>query len=404
MLHTADWHVGKRLGRFDRGDDHQAALDALIDLADAERVDLVLVAGDLFDRPAPGTTALGRVLDALERLARPTRPVVAIAGNHDSAELFDLLAPLVRDRHIHLLGEARDPAAGGAVDLRAGDAPVRIACVPFVRRGRVLDFARDHDAWGPDYGDRMRAIFARHRAHLASAPADAHRLLTAHLTVHGAVLRGGVRGERPLHLTDAYAAAPDAVAGEAIGYVALGHIHAPQSLDAVDAPCRYAGSPLALDFGEADEPKGAVIVELDDDDPRAATDVRFVPFTAGRPLVRARGRWDALDARDDLDDAYLDLTVETDGPDPGLADRARARFARVAHVRADYPRAEAAPSSAAEADAPQPWDARYAAFYRAQHGVDPEPALLDAFRAIAEAADAAADGGDPEEARAHASA
>ena len=95
ILHTADWHVGKKLSRFDRMDDHAAVLDEIVHIADAERVDLVLVAGDLFDRPFPPVEALRLVMDTLRRLASDARPVVAIAGNHDSAELFELLASLV---------------------------------------------------------------------------------------------------------------------------------------------------------------------------------------------------------------------------------------------------------------------------------------------------------------------
>ena len=108
ILHTADWHIGRRLGRHDRTEEMREALDEVARIADEERVDLVLVAGDVFDRAAPPVESLSLGLSALLRLARG-RPVVVVAGNHDAPELFDALAPLLRDRGVHVIGRIKAP-------------------------------------------------------------------------------------------------------------------------------------------------------------------------------------------------------------------------------------------------------------------------------------------------------
>ena len=125
---------------------------------------------------------------------------------------------------------------------------------------------------------------------------------------------GAPRGERELHMGAAYTAAEDAVP-PSVGYVAMGHVHAPQPVPHANVPAEYAGSLLQLDFGEAGEDKRAVIVDID---PPAPAVVRSVPLRAGRPLVQASGTWDEIVARDDLDECYLDLTVLAEGPDAGL--------------------------------------------------------------------------------------
>ena len=397
ILHTADWHAGKRLGRYDRSRDTAAALDAIVDIADREAVDLVVVAGDLFDRPQPPIDALRLVLATLRRLSGadkgpPTRPVVAIAGNHDSPDLFDVLAPLVAADGIHLVGTPKAPEDGGILRLEVGSDTAFVACIPFVREGRVVDFLDAPGAWRGAYATRMRelcqaydqALLARCSALRSSAPADTSivALVTAHFMVEGVLLPGGPRGERALHTSDAYAAPPDSF-GTGAAYVALGHIHLPQALPASRVPARYAGSPIPLDFGEAGEDKGIVIVDVDE---AGGAEARTVAIRAGRPLLRARGRFEALALRDDLAETFLDLTIETDGPDPGLATRAREAFPFLVKVRAAYPRTERrTPERRGRA-----WTELYADYVRAEHELEPDPDLLDAFRAILDDVDAAA--------------
>ena len=378
VLHTSDWHVGKRLERHDRMADHAAVIDEVAAIADAEKADLVLHSGDLFDRPLPPVDSLRLGLTGLVRLAAGGRPVVVVAGNHDSPELFDTLAPFLAPRGVHLVGHILPPDGGGvvAVDTAAGRALV--ACFPFLRSAQVVDFMAATDDWYKTYAGRVQMIAEAYGTALGgmAGTADATFLL-GHFMVGGVKIDlAGPRGERDLHIGQAYATTEAAIPST-LDYVALGHIHAPQPVPGARVPAEYAGSLLQLDFGESGEKKRVVLVETK---PGVPAKVRSIPLRTGRHLVRAAGSWDSLAARDDLDDSFLDLTVTADGPDPDLMDRARERFPLVVKVRAEYPRT-AAPR---RATAGRPWGELYSEYHLEAHTTPAESELLALFEEIRE--------------------
>lgn len=383
ILHTSDWHIGKHLGRYDRAVEFREALDEVLGIAEERAVDLVIVSGDLWDRSTPPTDALGDGIGALVRLAdNGRRPVVAIAGNHDSAELFEVLAPLVRPMGVHLVGQIKRPDGGGLLRLDTPSGTAAVACVPFLREGRVVDFMTESGKWYGEYKERLTGIFGAMGAALEPHAADAVTVLVAHATVNGATVRGREygRGERELHMGDTYTIDP---AGLPPGpqYIAMGHIHAPQRVPGAPGAAEYAGSLLPLDFGEAGETKRVVLVEAE---PRAPARVESVPLLASTrvPLIHATGTWEELLARrEELAGAYLDLTVNTLGPDPALASTAASTFERLVRVRADYPRAHERMSGRAG----RTWDELYGEFHEREHGEPPTEAVRAAFADLHEA-------------------
>lgn len=381
ILHTSDWHIGKRLERHDRMDEHRAAIDEVVSVADGESVDIVVHSGDLFDRPTPSPEVLKVALEGLVGLAAGgERPVVVVAGNHDSPELFETLAPYLGPFGVHLVGRIKAPEEGGVLSLPVGEARALIACFPFLRAAQTVDFMERADAWYGLYADRVRRLTERYSEALAAAagPADIS-VLVAHFMVGGVKVRTGVpRGERDLHIGEAYAATSQAVP-TSVDYVAMGHIHAPQPVPGAPVPAQYAGSLLQLDFGEAGEEKRVIIVEAE---PGVPAEVRSVPLAAGRRLVRVAGVWDEIAARDDLDDAFLDLTVQTEGPEPGLVDIARERFPHVVKVRAEYERIELEQRGGEG----RPLDELYGLYHEEAHASDATEGLLALFREISEEA------------------
>jgi exonuclease SbcD len=380
ILHTSDWHVGRRLGRHDRSGEFREVLGEVAALASEHDVDLVLVSGDVFDRPIPSVDALALGLEALENLARHA-PVVAVAGNHDSPELFDALAPFLHDhgRGIHLIGSIRRPDAGGLLGPDALGVRVVVACFPFLREGRVVDFMADAGRWYGQYADKVAELCgAYNRALVDAAGSDLVPVLVAHFMVGGVKVGGS---ERELHVGEAYSATAQAIpAGPQ--YVALGHIHAPQPVPASPVPAEYAGSLLPLDFGEAGERKRVVLVEAE---PGSLARVNSIPLASGRPLVKAEGTWEELEARtDELRDAYLDLTVKVGGPDPDLGRRAADAFPYLVNVRPRRP-AAGTPARPDPASRP-PDDALYSSFYEATEGEPPPDAALALFREVLEEA------------------
>jgi DNA repair protein SbcD/Mre11 len=382
ILHTSDWHLGKRLGRYDRSDEFAAALAEVARIADEHAVDLVMVSGDVWDRPIPPMDALTMGFDALLKLAT-RRPVVAVAGNHDSPELFEVLAPLLRPRNVFLVGDVKRPTGGALIGPDELGAPAVVAAFPFLREGRVVDFMLEAGTWYRAYADRVAAITAAYNeALVADAGSDAVPLLMAHFLVSGVRLdHSSPRGERELHMGDAYTATSQAIpAGPQ--YVAMGHIHAPQRVPGSPVPAEYAGSLLPLDFGEAGETKRVVIVDVA---PGQLATIESVPLVSGRPLVRVTGTWDDIEARaPELAGSFLELAVKSSGTDTTLAERARAAFPYLVKVRALRPAEDGERPGLAKGH--RSLDELYGDYYRREHEEDPPEDLLALLREVLEEA------------------
>jgi len=383
ILHTSDWHVGKRLGRHDRMDEYRQVLAEVERIADEREVDLVLVSGDVWDRPVPPMDAFTLGLETLQRLGE-RRPVVVVAGNHDSPELFEALAPLLRPFQVFLIGDVKRPDAGALLGPDELGVAAVVAGLPFLREGRVVDFMRDTGEWYRAYAERIAAIAGRYNDELmARAGADAVPILMAHFMVGGVrVDRSAPRGERELHMGDAYAATPQAIP-PGPQYVAMGHIHAPQTVPGAPVPAEYAGSLLSLDFGEAGETKRVVIVEAE---PGRLAVAETVPLAAGRRLARVSGTWDQIEARaDELTELFCDLTVTTSGTDTTLAERAREIFPYLVKIRASRP---ASATTERLVKGARTWEELYADYYRREHDEDAPAALRTLLRDVLEEADA----------------
>jgi DNA repair protein SbcD/Mre11 len=390
ILHTSDWHVGRRLGRHDRTAEFEAVLSEVAEIADARSVDLVIVSGDVFDRPVPPVDALTMGLGALLKLAEG-RTVIAVAGNHDSPDLFDALAPLLRNqgRGVHLVGSIRRPGDGGVLGPDVLGVPAAVACFPFLREGRVVDFMREAGEWYGAYAERVQHIAqAYNEALVAMTDGDIVPILTAHFMVGGVRVdgHGAPRGERELHMGQAYAATAQAIP-PGPQYVAMGHIHNPQPVPGAPVPAEYAGSLLALDFGEAGEVKRVAIVDVE---PGQLATVTSVPLRSGRELVRATGTWaELLERQAELADAYVDLTVRVGGLDTDLGRRAADAFPYLVNVRPLLPQAER-PARPDTAERPSD-ESMYVDHYRATAGEDPPEELIALFRSVmGEVADATA--------------
>jgi exonuclease SbcD len=285
---------------------------------------------------------------------------------------------------VHLVGKIKPPGDGGILSLETGSGRAQVACFPFLRAAQFVDFMAKVDSWYGTYADRVRRITERYAEALATHSADGDvTLLVAHFMVGGVKVRTGVpRGERDLHIGEAYAATSQAIP-TAVDYVAMGHIHAPQPVPGAPVPAEYAGSLLQLDFGEAGEDKRVVIVDAK---PGIHAAIRSIPITAGRRLIQVSGPWRDISARKDLEDAFLDLSVVTDGPEPGLMDEARERFEHVVKVRAEYDRVEVERRGAIG----RPLDELYSEYHTEAHAAEASAALMETFRDISEAVDHAA--------------
>ena len=329
ILHTSDWHVGKVLKGQSRLEEHIAVLAEIVGVAEAERPDLVIVAGDLFDTAAPTPETKKVVVRALTALRRHAGAVVVIAGNHDNGAEIDALRPWAEGAGVTLRGTVGRPEDHLISGVTAGGEAWRLAALPFVSQRYAVRATEMFELSAAD----AAATYADHTARLIAtltAPfgdgSRAVNLVTAHLTVLGGTLGGGERGAHPI---DAYAV-PASVFPASAHYVALGHLHRRQQV-AGGAPVHYCGAPIAVDFGEQDNTPSVSIVEVT---ASTAARVRDVPVTAAVPLRTVRGTLAELSAVKPDERAWLRVYVR-ETPRAGLREEVQALLPRALEVRID---------------------------------------------------------------------
>ncbi|SCL50044.1 Exodeoxyribonuclease I subunit D [Micromonospora citrea] len=328
ILHTSDWHVGKVLKGQSRAEEHKQVLAGVIDVARAERPDLVIVAGDLYDTAAPTPEATRLVTRALTALRRTGADVVAIGGNHDNGQALDALRPWAEAAGITLRGGVRENPDEHVIDgTTAGGERWRLAALPFLSQRYAIRAVEMYELTAAEatqtYADHLGRVLGRLTESFTEP--DRVHLVTAHLTVVGATTGGG---ERDAHTVLGYAVPATVFPGTA-HYVALGHLHRSQR---VQGPCpiRYSGSPLAVDFGEQENVPSVTVVEVT---ATTAAQVREVPVAAAATLRTVRGTLAQL-AEMDVPDAWLRVFVR-EQPRAGLREEVQELLPRALEIRID---------------------------------------------------------------------
>jgi exonuclease SbcD len=319
LLHTSDWHLGRSFHRVGMLDAQARFVDHLVETVRAERVDAVVVAGDIYDRALPGVDVVALLDDALARLAGTGAAVVLTSGNHDSARRLGFAARLIAQAGVHV---RTDPARGAEPVLLAdGHGPVAVYALPYLEPALVADslgVERSHSAV-------LAATLGAVRADLAGRPAGTRSVLAAHAFVVGGE---GSDSERDISV-GGVAAVPASTFG-GIDYVALGHLHRPQQ---VAERIRYSGSPLAYSFSEAGQVKASWLVDLG---PSGVESVETVPAPVPRPLAVLSGTLDGLLTEPGLagaEAAWCQVTL-TDAERPRDAmRRLRGRFRHTVELR-----------------------------------------------------------------------
>ena len=287
LLHTSDWHLGRSLHRADLRAAQSAFLDHLVAVARAEKVDAVLVAGDIYDRAVPPVDAVELCEDALLRLHDTGAAVVLISGNHDSARRLGFGSGLLEKAGVHL--RTRPGALARPVVLTDAHGPVAVYGVPYLEPDAVRG---ELPPAGPGDGEAPRghAGVLGHAVACIRADAEARSIKRRVVMAHGWVT-GGTVSESERDITVGGVGQVPAELFSGFGYVALGHLHGQQTI----APhLRYSGSPLPYSFSEASHRKGSWLVELDRagaahaEQVPAPTHRRLSVLPAGSPTCSAR--------------------------------------------------------------------------------------------------------------------
>jgi exonuclease SbcD len=315
MLHTSDWHLGRSLHRADLRAAQAAFLDHLVAIVRAERVDVVLVAGDVYDRAVPPVDAVEMCEDALLRLHDTGARIVLISGNHDSARRLGFGSGLLDKAGVHLRTHVAQLAR--PVLLADEHGPVAVYGVPYLEpeavRGELPGDTKGHAGV---LGHAVRAIHA---------DADARGVRRRVVMAHGWVT-GGAASDSERDITVGGVGQVPADTFKGLSYVALGHLHGQQTL----APhLRYSGSPLAYSFSEANHHKGSWLVELDAQGTKRA---ERVPAPACRRLSLLRGRLADLLRLGEyarFEDDFVSVTLTDPSRPEGPMDALRTRFPHI---------------------------------------------------------------------------
>ena len=319
LLHTSDWHLGRSLHRADLRAAQSAFLDHLVDVARAEKVDAVLVAGDVYDRAVPPVDAVELCEDALLRLHDTGARIVLISGNHDSARRLGFGSGLLEKAGVHL--RTRPGALARPVVLEDAHGPVAVYGVPYLEP----DAVRAELPPGQDEITRGHAGVLGHAVACIRADADARGIARRVVMAHGWVSGGAAsESERDISVGGVGQVPAELFAG--FGYVALGHLHGQQTV----APhMRYSGSPLPYSFSEASHRKGSWLVDLDD---AGTARVEQVPAPVCRRLSALRGRLADLlgsAAYGQYEEDFVSVTLTDPSRPEGAMDALRARFPHV---------------------------------------------------------------------------
>lgn len=323
ILHTADWHLGRSLYRRKRYDEFSSFLDWLATTIENEGVDVLLVAGDIFDTTTPSNHAQELYYHFLCRVSNSCcRHVVVIGGNHDSPSFLNAPRELLRSLNVYVVGSMTKILEDEVITLYKEEQPELIVCaVPYLRDKdiRTVELGETID----DKNAKLVAGLKKHYAEVCNIAeqkrselnseghADIPIVAMGHLFTAGGKSVDG-DGVRELYVGSLAHVGED-VFPSSIDYLALGHLHVPQVVGSSEH-IRYCGSPIPIGFGEAAQKKMVVLVEFN----KTTPDIQEVQVPCFQQLVRIAGSLDDIYTKlEDLkqDDSRAWLEIEYTGSD-----------------------------------------------------------------------------------------
>ncbi|WP_242508556.1 exonuclease SbcCD subunit D C-terminal domain-containing protein [Rhodocyclus purpureus] len=400
LLHTSDWHLGQSFHQFERSHEHERFLAWLLDTLVEESVDVLLIAGDVFDNANPSAAAQTQLYRFLTEARRrvPHLVIVMTAGNHDSALRLEAPSPFMSLIGAHVVGQVSRPDSVEALERvvvpltnREGEVAAWCIAMPFLRPGDVPRVDGGEEG-GDAYAAGIETLYRQAMA-FACAKREPGQAIVAlgHCHVSGGQV--SEESERRIVIGDAEAL-PVAIFDPAIAYVALGHLHLAQQVGG-DPSRRYCGSPLPMSFSEVDYPHQVVVFDLDGE---VATNIRPRHIPRVVELLRVPKRPAALEValaelnaldlpeRPECEWPFLQVRVQLGQPEPGLRTQVEAAIegkpVRLARIETSYMRDEssdaAAPVSLDALNSLEPADF-FQRLYRQKIGSDVPAEIMAAF-------------------------
>lgn len=373
LLHTSDWHLGRQFHGISLDEDHDSILAQVEDAVERHRPDVLIIAGDVFDRATPPQSALTRFGDFVRRIgASSEAAIVVIAGNHDSAAQVGMMNVLA-DPSRSLVRGPLDVEEKPLV-LHDEHGPVAISALPFSYEFAARACYGNDDISCP--AEVMAAQIGSARRHV---PDGTRWVVVAHAFVEGAATS---EGERPLTRAVGGIETVPAAAFDGAHYVALGHLHRPQKVGV--GHIRYSGAPLAFGFDEEGHDKSMTLVDMAADGSVVTTGIPFVPRRRARAI---RGKLAELLAIGTVSDDLIKVVLTDDSPQIDPMKRIRTVYpnaVQLSYERNAAPTATSLSEGAAALDQPRQVIEKFIRFIREDPISNAEGLLVD--EAIAELA------------------
>ena len=321
ILHTADWHIGQRLHERQRTDEHEKFLEWLLNTIQEHQVELLLVSGDIFDTALPSSESTNLYYRFLYRLFSETDTYTVItAGNHDSPRHLEAPREFLEMGRIYVVGTAEEPTKC-VVRIPRENPQVAVAAVPFLSESdlRHLSYETEVDR-NERYRERFKTFYADC---VAAMPAELPKILMGHLFVQGGKISDSERnvqigGATATHASDF---------PENVSYVALGHLHRPQTIKGTDYPIRYSGSPIPLRFNEANYRKAVYLLELSEDGVLTRNEKIDIPIFKELCTIEGDEASVTSDAMTgDWNGKYIQVKLKLNVPEVGIGDKIRQAF------------------------------------------------------------------------------
>ncbi|KXG43576.1 exonuclease SbcCD subunit D [Tepidibacillus decaturensis] len=395
VLHTADWHLGKTLEGRDRQNEQIEVMDEICQIADDEKIDLVLIAGDIYQSVNPPAWAEHLFYETIHRLSNyGKRGVVVIAGNHDQPERIRAANPLADKQGIYLLGLPTDEIYPSQLKnhgqvyaektgigwlelyLPTANQTAMVSTLPYPSESRlkqlfhesadVKEIRESYSAFVHQWFQSQRSIFRANTVNLAMS----------HLFVQGGqasdseieIQVGGAYTVNPIHIPDFFQ------------YIALGHLHRPQDVKGTLSLTRYAGSPLAYSFSEANHKKSVTIFDVN---PNDSVQPYEIYLSSGKLLIQKKIKNGIPELEEWLTNegttpAWIDLELHMPHPlSMEEIQRIRKMNEGFIHIRVVTPELEQA-MEAIEMQSKQPSEL-FKRFYQQRIGAEPRKEIVDLF-------------------------
>ncbi len=380
ILHTADWHIGQRLHERQRHDEHKEFLNWLLHTIQEHEVELLLVSGDIFDTSLPSAEATNLYYEFLFRLYNKTETyTIIIAGNHDSPRHLEAPREFLKMGRIHVVGLAKEPV-DCVICIPDENPRVAVAAVPYLSENELEPVSFESEIEKNErYRERLKKIYANCVSHM---PTTLPKILMGHLFVDGGKETDSERniqigGASAIRATDF----PDSV-----DYVALGHLHRPQTIEDSAYPIRYAGSPIPMRFNEANYRKKLYLLELSADGTLVLDEHIEIPIFKELCTIEGDETSILSDAMTgDWNDKYIQVKLKLNTPKVGISDEIRQAFDRsggdVLSVEVEMPEAMRAFEIPTE-DMKRPQEI-FEQFYKAENdGQTPDETLTQTFNEL----------------------